>query len=137
MRSSVLDASIDLIFSCFRPLSQNFISTPRMTKLLAEAKSEIVRRVGWGELRPRDVAEALGISVRYLHKIFAASGTTFSVHLTEERLERARLALANPRLRQQTLTEIAHHFGFYDLSHFNRLFSRRYGVRPAIYRSQA
>src|SRR5690606_2752036 len=58
MRSSVLDASIDLIFSCFRPRHQHFASSPRITELLAEAKSEIARRVEWGELRPHDVAQA-------------------------------------------------------------------------------
>lgn len=136
MRSSVLDASIDLIFSCFLPSSQKCVSTPRVTELLAEGKAEITRQIEWGELRPRDVAQALGISLRYLHKIFAASGTTFSAYVARERLERARGVLDNPRLRQQTLTDIAHRFGFYDLSHFSRSFSRRYGMSPGTYRSR-
>lgn len=136
MRASILDASIDLIFSCFRPAERKLDSNPRITKLLTEAKVEIARRVEWGELRPSDVAQALGISLRYLHKIFAVSGTTFSACATEKRLERSRVALEQTGLRRQTLTEIAHRFGFYDLSHFNRSFSQRYGVRPRIYRDQ-
>ena len=136
MRASVLDASIDLIFSCFNPVDGKSHSNPRITKLLAEAKVEIASRVEWGELRPSDVAQALGISLRYLHKIFAASGTTFSAYVTEKRLERSRAALEQSGLRRQTLTEVAHRFGFYDLSHFNRSFLRRYGVRPGAYRDQ-
>lgn len=135
MRCSVMDASIDLIFACFHPRGPTVKSSPRASELLAEAKLEIARRVEWGELRPSDVAQALGISLRYLHKIFAATETTFSGYVTSQRLELARVALKNPRLQQQTLTELAHHFGFYDLSHFNRSFVRRYGVRPAIYRA--
>lgn len=135
-RASVLGASIDLIFSCFRPADAKLKFTPRIVELLTEAKMEIARRVEWGELRPPDVARALGISLRYLHKIFAVSGTTFSAYVTGKRLERARVALAESGLRQQTLTEIAHRFGFYDLSHFNRAFSQRYGVRPGAYRAQ-
>ena len=136
MRASVLDASIDLIFSCFNPVVGKFDSNPRISKLLTEAKVEIARRVEWGELRPSDVAQSLGISLRYLHKIFAVSGTTFSAYVTEKRLERSRVALEQSGLRRQTLTEIAHRFGFYDLSHFNRCFSQRYGVRPGAYRDQ-
>lgn len=136
MRGGVLDASIDLIFSCFRPRAGDADATPRVAKLLAEAKAEISRRLEWGEVRPPDVAQELGISLRYLHQAFAGSGTTFSAFVTEQRLARARIALEEPRLRQQTLTEIAHRFGFYDLSHFNRSFSRRYGMLPSTYRKQ-
>ncbi len=137
MRLGVLDASIDLIFSCFRPRTSETDATPRVTKHLAEAKTEISRRLEWDDVRPPDVAQALGISLRYLHKAFAGSGTTFSAYVTEQRLERARVALEEPRLRKQTLTEIAHRFGFYDLSHFNRCFSRRYGMLPSTYRAQS
>ena len=85
--------------------------------------------------RARDVAQALGIGTRYLHKIFAASGLTFSTWVGHERLERAHQALINPRLRSLTTTEIAHRFGYYDSSHFNRSFKRRFGLTPAAYRA--
>ena len=136
-RKAVLDASIELIFSCFDPENGDDVHSTRAAELLARARREIADRVELDEVSPEDVAQALGIGVRYLHKIFSTTGQTFSACVARERLDRAHQALINPRLCHTTTTEIAHRFGFYDSSHFNRSFKRRYGMTPAAYRAHA
>ena len=82
------------------------------------------------------VAATLGISVRYLHQIFAGAGTTFSSHVASQRLERARSALMSRRFGRTTMTDLAQELGFYDSSHFNRAFKRQYGLTPTAYRKR-
>ncbi len=74
------------------------------------------------------IARQLGISRRYLDRIFSSSGRTFSQHLWERRL-----VLAANRLQGHlgaNVTEIAHSVGFKDSSHFARAFRRRFGAAP-------
>jgi AraC family transcriptional activator of tynA and feaB len=74
------------------------------------------------------IATQLGISRRYLDRIFSNAGRTFSEHLWERRL-----VLAANRLQGQSgtnVTEIAHSVGFKDSSHFARSFRKRFGVAP-------
>lgn len=88
-------------------------------------------------LSPTSVAQQHGISKRYLHALFAATGTTFSTELMSIRLERARQHLSNPQFNGLSVSEIAWRCGFSDSSHFTRRFRRRYGVSPRALRRDA
>ena len=134
-RRQVIDASIELIFSCLR--SGDTPSTPssRQRQLFDRAKTEIAERI-CDPLTPILVADALDISVRYLHQIFAAAGTTFSAYVVAQRLERARQALIGRRFGRLSITDLAQEYGFYDSSHFNRTFKRHYGITPSEYRKR-
>ena len=88
-------------------------------------------------LSPVAVAAAHGISVRTLHYAFAAAGTTFLGELMKARLQRARELLADPRLRNVPIIEVAARCGFTDPSHFARRFRQQYGRAPLAFRSAA
>lgn len=131
----VIEATVDLIFACFSlGANQSGDMSRCQGELLEAAKSEISRRMGLGRVSPAGVADTLGISVRYLQKIFARSGQTFSGHVAQERLEYARRLLADRNSGSLTLTEIAHLAGYCDLSHLNRVFRHHYGTSPSAYR---
>ena len=83
------------------------------------------------------VARAFGISTRYLHKLFAATDTTFSGFVNDHRLDRAAALLALPNDGNRTILQIALEAGFGDLSHFNRRFKRRFGETPRAFRQRA
>jgi AraC-like DNA-binding protein len=85
-------------------------------------------------LSPTSVATAHRISVRALHYAFAAAGTTFVEELMQARLQRARELLADSRLRDLPVIEVAARCGFTDPSHFARRFRRRFGVAPLAFR---
>lgn len=86
------------------------------------------------ELSLRRVAEAEGVSTRYLQKLFAAAGESFSRYVRLRRLERCRLDLASPRHAASSISEIAFRWGFNGSAHFSRAFRAQYGVAPREYR---
>jgi AraC-like DNA-binding protein len=82
-------------------------------------------------LRPTKVADHFGISVRYLHKLFERTDSTFNRHVLELRLERCYAALTGSRQGLRTVAEVAYASGFNDLSYFGRSFRRRFGAPPS------
>jgi len=88
-------------------------------------------------LTPAKTADALQISVRYLHKLMIQSGRSFREELTRLRLEACRAALSDPFRQGETIAEIAFSAGFNDLSQFNRHFRAAFGVTPSRARTDA
>lgn len=80
-----------------------------------------------------DVAAELGMSVRYLQKLFSEAGTTPRAWLYLARLERARTMLLTT---DATLTEVSCAVGFSDVSHFSRSFRQRFAASPGEYRRE-
>jgi len=72
------------------------------------------------------------VSLRTLHRAFAAQGHTFAGTLRELRLARAGELLRRPQLAH--VGEIGRRCGFADASHFPRAFLRAMGVSPAQWR---
>jgi AraC-like DNA-binding protein len=73
------------------------------------------------------VARCQGISPRYLQRLMASSGTSFTGRVNELRLQRALKLLTEPLTNMQRISDIALEVGFSDVSHFNRLFRARFG----------
>jgi len=82
------------------------------------------------------VAGAVGISERYVHKLFERSGTTFSDYVMDRRLVGAAADLRDPALGGHGIGAIAFDWGFSDLSHFTRRFKQRFGCRPRDWRAR-
>jgi AraC-like DNA-binding protein len=76
------------------------------------------------------VARHIGVTPRYLQKLFERDGGTFSAFLLAQRLTRAHRALTSPKFDSYQVSAIAYDVGFSDLSYFNRCFRQRYGVTP-------
>jgi AraC-like DNA-binding protein len=81
-------------------------------------------------LSPSSVARGCGISKGHLHRLFAGSGTSFSRHVQERRLNLARMWLRRPQMADRTIGEIAAMSGFASLPHFSRSFKALFGVTP-------
>lgn len=83
------------------------------------------------------VADEDGISPRYLQKLFASAGQSFSTYLRTRRLERCRLDLTSPMCAGLSISEICFRWGFNGSAHFSRAFKDQYGVSPREYRRAA
>lgn len=103
--------------------------------LLARILAHVENRLDDSELTPSRVAAAFGITPRYLHMVFAASGATLAVHIRARRLARMRRDLADPRFAHLSVTEIALRWGFNDSAHASRAFRAAYGVSPSAFRA--
>ena len=106
---------------------------PREAQLL-RARRYITDHLSDPGLSPATVAEALGLSVRYLHLLFQTESTSPFRWILERRLELAARLLADPRQASRSITNIAFAVGFKDASHFTRVFKHRYAVGPRDYR---
>jgi transcriptional regulator GlxA family with amidase domain len=59
------------------------------------------------------------------------TGRSFTKHLLDQRLEQAAALLRDPRRQDRQIADVARETGFTDLSHFNRVFRRRFGDTPS------
>jgi len=79
------------------------------------------------------VAGLVGVHAAHLAKVFRKHyGCTLGDYVRRLRLEYASQLLARS---EDTLSEIALAAGFYDQSHFARLFKHRFGVSPGVFRA--
>ena len=85
-------------------------------------------------LSPTMIAEAHGISLRKLQRLFSAEGETVADIIRRARLGRCARDLADMELRGTSVTEICYRWGFSDSAHFSRAFKAEYGYSPKEYR---
>lgn len=111
-------------------------STPRAT-LIARIKEYILDHLTDPELRPPVIAEAHGISPRYLNKLFERERCTVSRWIWRQRLERCRRILADPRYANKTISEIAFLYGYNNMAHFSRTFRDEFNCSPRVYRKNS
>jgi AraC family transcriptional activator of tynA and feaB len=102
--------------------------------LLQRLQLNIRERMHDGALDAQSIADASGISRRYLHLLFAEAGTSFGADLMSMRLERARQFLSDTRFAGESIGEIASRCGFREPSHFARRFRAAFGAAPAAFR---
>jgi AraC-like DNA-binding protein len=79
------------------------------------------------------LADALGISVRGLTRLFTSLQMSPSEYIRMRRLEQCRCALLASA--EMTVTEIALSNGFNDSSQFSSAFRKEFGMSPSVYRA--
>jgi AraC-like DNA-binding protein len=81
-----------------------------------------------------ELARRAGLSVSQFERVFRTSfGSSPRQYLVRIRIEASARALAEG---DQTITAIAHAFGFYDHAHFTRSFRKVMGITPSAYRRE-
>jgi AraC-like DNA-binding protein len=79
-------------------------------------------------LTVESVARAFGVSARFLHKVFAPTGSTLSAWIRRQRLERIRRDLADESLHRRTASAIASRWGMTDGGHLSRALKAEFGM---------
>lgn len=121
-----------------QPLAAGFDTggTTTQAATLHRIYQTIERRLDDPDLTPAHVAQAEGISERYLQKLFEGAGDNFTHYLRERRLHHTWAELSSPANTHQSVSEIAFRWGFNDAAHFSRSFRERFGVSPREFRRQ-
>jgi AraC-like DNA-binding protein len=97
---------------------------------LRAAKIYIIENSKHRDISIASVAAHLGVTPRYLQRIFETEGTTFSSFLLNQRLSGAHRMLSEPQFNRHAIGTLAYDAGFNDLSYFNRCFRKLYGLTP-------
>jgi len=131
-------ALFDALMMLLRPGVSSAIeggSSSGQAQKLIKAKILIERHLRDSELSAERLAEAIGTSVRNLHRLFAQQGTTIGRHILEQRLQRCAESISQAAVHEK-ITAIAYAWGFNDVSHFSKAFKLRFGISPRDYRHQ-
>jgi AraC-like DNA-binding protein len=104
---------------------------------LRAMKDDIRRACSSPDLSVHSIATLYGVSARYVQRVFEESGSTFTQHVTEQRLEAAYKVLRRRTPANVPISTIAYDCGFADVSHFNRVFRQRFGCTPTDVRNAA
>ena len=133
---------IDGIFSFLRPVfnERRLLTQVQLTHHLEVLKQKadrvIERRFREKNLKLSDIAQELGVSVRYLSEAYKHAGTTASKALMQYRLQRANVMLREGHCQGMSVGEICSRTGFACLSHFSRVFKEEYGLTPTEARTE-
>ncbi|WP_321883338.1 AraC-like ligand-binding domain-containing protein [Paraburkholderia bannensis] len=95
---------------------------------LARIKAFILDELTDPSLDVETIASANNLSVRSLHRLFGAEGTTVMRWLWQQRLCASYKALAEGRCHR--VSDVAMQCGFTNFSHFARTFKQTFGVLP-------
>ncbi len=105
--------------------------------LLFQMKIMINQRLADPALTAATIADAFGISSRYLNMLLKKDGTSFGRYVLNQRLTKAADALHSPLHRATPISQIAWRSGFSDMPHFSREFRARFGCSATEYRQQS
>jgi len=107
-----------------------FVNTPAVRSLRERILDCLAQCCTDWQLSANDVAASLNISVRTLHRTFAASNETFGAALIGARVRIALRMLASPLFNRLTTAEIGRRAGFPSASHFARVIRNHTGRTP-------
>ena len=129
----LMEATLDLLATAFVGETEGGTATQRT--LVARIQAYIHGRLDDPALNPKSIADAHGISVRQLHRVFAAAADlTVERWIWNERLARCRHDLTQPGA--VAISKVAFKWGFSDAAHFSRAFRERYGLAPRDLRKE-
>jgi AraC-like DNA-binding protein len=131
--------ALDLLAAAARLVTGSRVALPEETRMRIrqiQVHGYIRHRLGDPTLTPTTIAKACGVSVRQLHRLFQAEGTTPAAWIRRQRLEHCRRELVDPALADRPVVAIGARWGYPDPATFSRAFRREFGLPPGEYRNQ-
>jgi AraC-like DNA-binding protein len=106
------------------------VNTPAVRSLYERIQDCLAQRCTEWQLTAVDLAASANVSLRTLHRAFAAANQTFGEALIQARTRVALRMLASPSFNRLTTGEIGRRAGFPSASHFARVIRTRTGRTP-------
>jgi len=137
--SGLSNVLIGLLASVVSALPDSLRMMPSRLELFHKAR---IRRFVREHLRDPGldvdmVSRAVGLSTRYIHKLFSSEPEPLMKWVWVERIEGARKEIEATASRRKAISQIGFSWGFTGPAHFSRSFRNRYGVAPVEYRLRA
>jgi AraC family transcriptional regulator, positive regulator of tynA and feaB len=133
---AAIEAYLRVLAACFGTTRKLPEGAGRGIELTAQILQYIETHLTDTTLTPAEIAGALGVSVRHVHRLFSRQGSTVADWIRAQRLRHCRKDLADPYLHRKSITEIAFFWGFNDSAHFSRAFKQEFGTCPRTFRSR-
>jgi len=133
---SAMEGYLRILRACIGGNQAAHTGAHRMLELSARITNYIETHLPESTLGPVEIASALRISIRHVHRVFCNQGSTVADWIRTQRLKRCRTDLCDPRLQAKSITEIAFYWGFNDSAHFSHAFKRQYQMCPRAFRSR-
>jgi AraC family transcriptional regulator, positive regulator of tynA and feaB len=133
--NAVFDATLSLLpvdAGCFN--SEGFALTGKIDDLYLSILSFCDKSLQNPCLSAKLVADAFGISERYVYKLFAEHGLRYGAYVRSRRIQRAANELTTAH--RARITDVAYKWGFGDLSTFIRAFKKKFGCSPREFRAR-
>lgn len=137
--SSEIKASLGASLTCFAEglICDSFatamvetLESGSLLLLRERIKDYIFRHLADHDMSLDHLAQAMGCSVRYLHRAFEGETVTLQRYIWQARLDHSRRLLASNTHRSRSIAEIAFQCGFSSSSHFSRQFRDRFEMTP-------
>jgi AraC-like DNA-binding protein len=122
-----------LLHSYARQLLQS-LPPPPAADLVDRVRELVLALLPVGKCTMPQVARAVGVTTRTLHRHLQAKGETFDAIVNSTREDLAERHLAN---RRYTVTDVSCLLGFATPSAFSRWFRRQFGISPTAWRDAA
>ena len=114
---------------CWRPgAEEDFANPTRWRQIMLFLEANFAEE----GLSPESCARQVGISERYLHRLFSQRGLSFSRTVQALRLDMAQRLLLQPL--PLDIASIAFQCGFASPAHFSRCFKQRFNQAPSAFR---
>jgi AraC family transcriptional regulator, positive regulator of tynA and feaB len=107
----------------------------RSARTYRAALTDIEEHLGDDDLSPAATARRLGVSVRWLHRLFAGHERSYAATVRRLRLEVALRNLQDPAREHLRVIDIAAEAGFGHVASFHRAFRQAFGRSPAEVRA--
>lgn len=113
---------------------QGAASTLNENPTITLIKDYISKNYGAETLSVKDISAHVFLSASYVCTVFKnETGQTLNQYLTEFRMEKAKLLLADPRYK---ITDISSRVGYSDGNYFGKSFKKYCGLSPSEYREK-
>lgn len=123
---------IDLIGAAYRSQMDGSEAGGKQTyKIFSRLRQFVEDHLADPELGPAMISRELGLSDRYVRKMFAAHGATLMGWIKDRRLQKCHQAISQGGSDYASFADIAYAHGFSDISSFNRAFKAKFRVTPS------
>lgn len=103
---------------------------------MGRIKAYVHTRLTDPDLTIHSIAHDIGLSPRYLHRLFADSGLRLKQWVLAQRLDACYRDLTSPPSLKSPIYIVAQRWGFADYAHFCRAFRAQFGISPSALRKK-